>query len=294
MNRFLAMAAVATTVVAMALPQTACSPTSTQTEQQSLIDRATLTVQDMMTQNVSQDPKSLLRKAKGVMVCPRIFKAGFFFGGEGGNCVLLARAGNGTWSYPAFYNIGSGSFGFQFGIEDNQLLMLIMTERGLNAVLDSQIKLGANLGIAIATVGAGIQGSTTTAIGADIVAFSASRGLFGGVALEGSLMSSDSHANQSYYGQPLATRQLVMQMQGNNPGADPIRDLLTRYGSPNAPPPMPPPSPPEQQRGYAPAYPQYQPQGAPPTAPPPSDSYVAPPPSGHGPVQEQTLPPPPR
>jgi SH3 domain-containing YSC84-like protein 1 len=292
MNRFLAMAAVVTTVVAMALPQTACSPTSTQSEQQSLIDRATLTVQDMMTQNVSQDPKSLLRKAKAVMVCPRIFKAGFFFGGEGGNCVLLARSGNGTWSYPAFYNIGSGSFGFQFGIEDNQLLMLIMTAKGLNAVLDSQIKLGANAGIAIATIGAGIQGSTTTAVGADIVAFAASRGLFGGVALEGSLMSSDSHANQSYYGQPLATRQLVMQMQGSNSGADPLRDLLTRYGSSNAPPPMPPPPPPAQQRGYAPAYPQYQPQGAPSTSPPPSDSYVAPPPNGHGPVQEQTLPPP--
>ena len=292
MNRFLAMAAVATTVVAMALSQTACSPTTTQTEQQSLVDRATLTVQDMMTQNVSQDPKSLLRRAKAVMVCPRIFKAGFFFGGEGGNCVLLARAGNGTWSYPAFYSIGSGSFGLQFGIADNQLLMLIMTEKGLNAVLDSQIKLGANAGIAIATIGAGIQGSTTTAIGPDIVAFAASRGLFGGVALEGSLMSSDSHANQSYYGQPLATRQLVMQMQGSNPGADPIRDLLTRYGSPNAPPPMPPPSPPQQQRGYAPAYPQYQPQGAQPTAPPPSGGYVAPPPNGHGPVQEQTLPPP--
>jgi SH3 domain-containing YSC84-like protein 1 len=308
MNRFLAMAAVATTVVAMALPQTACSPTTTQTEQQSLVDRATLTVQDMMTQNVSQDPKSLLRRAKAVMVCPRIFKAGFFFGGEGGNCVLLARAGNGTWSYPAFYSIGSGSFGFQFGVVDNQLLMLILTERGLNAVLDSQIKLGANAGIAIATIGAGIQGSTTTAIGPDIVAFAASRGLFGGVALEGSLMSSDSHANQSYYGQPLATRQLVMQMQGSNPGADPIRDLLTRYGSSNAPPSTPTPSPPGQQRGYAPAYPQYQPQGAQPTAPPPagyvapppagyvapppSGGYVAPPPNRHGPVQEQTLPPP--
>ena len=190
MNRFLAIAALATTVVAVTLSQTACSPTSTQTEQQSLVDRATLTVQDMMTQNVSQDPKSLLRRAKAVMVCPRIFKAGFFFGGEGGNCVLLARAGNGTWSYPAFYTIGSGSFGLQFGIADNQLLMLIMTEKGLNAVLDSQIKLGANAGIAIATIGAGIQGSTTAAVGPDIVAFAASRGLFGGIALEGSLMSS--------------------------------------------------------------------------------------------------------
>jgi SH3 domain-containing YSC84-like protein 1 len=297
MNRFLAMAAVATTVLTTGVLQTACSPTNTPSEQQSLVDRATLTVQDMMTQNVSQDPKSLLRSAKAVMVCPRIFKAGFFFGGEGGNCVLLARAGNGTWSYPAFYNIGSGSFGFQFGIEDNQLLMLIMTEHGLNAVLDSQIKLGANAGIAIATLGAGVQGSTTTAVGADIVAFAASRGLFGGVALEGSVMSADSHADQSYYGQPLSARQLVIQMQGGNPGADPMRDVLTRYGSRNAPPPMPPPPSPQHQQGYAPAYPQYQPQaqpqGQPPAPPPPPNGYMPPPPAGgRGPVQEQSLSPP--
>jgi lipid-binding SYLF domain-containing protein len=261
MNRVLVLAALATTV----LLQMACSPTNTQGEQQTLVDRATLTVQEMMTQNVSQDPKSLLRNAKAVMVCPRIFKAGFFFGGEGGNCVLLARAGNGTWSYPAFYSIGSGSFGFQFGIEDNELLMMIMTERGLNAVLDSQIKLGANAGIAVATLGAGVQGSTTTAVGADIVAFAASRGLFGGVALEGSLMSSDSHADQSYYGQPLAARQLVMQMQGGNPGADPLREVLARYGSRDDRPAMPPS--PQQQPGYAPAYPQYQQQGMPPAPP---------------------------
>jgi lipid-binding SYLF domain-containing protein len=287
MIRFLAM----TALTALALLQTACTANSPG-EQQTLVDRATLTVQEMMTQTVSDDPRDLLRHAKGVMVCPRIFKAGFFFGGEGGNCVLLARAGNGTWSYPAFYTIGSASFGFQFGIEDNQLLMLIMTQHGLNAVLDSQIKLGANAGVAVASLGAGVQGSTTAAVGADIVAFDASRGLFGGVALEGSVMSTQSDWNQSYYGQPYAARQLVMQMQGGNPGADPLRDVLTRYGSRNARPSMPPPPPPQQQ-GYAPANPQYQqqyqPQGRPPPPPPPSNGYTAPSPDGRGPIQQQNL-----
>src|SRR6185437_3113641 len=221
MFRYVAIAV----LTVFAFIQTACSA-NTQGEQQTLVDRATLTVQEMMTQTVSDGPRDLIRRAKGVMVCPRIFKAGFFFGGEGGNCVLLARAGNGTWSYPAFYSIGSGSFGLQIGIADSQLLMLIMTEKGLNAVLDSQIKLGANAGLAIATLGAGVQGSTTAAVGADIVAFSASRGLYGGIALEGSVMSSDSHADQTYYGQPFAARQIVMQMQGSNPGADPLLDLL--------------------------------------------------------------------
>lgn len=310
MNRFLAVAALAM----ITLLQAACS--STPGEQQTLVDRATLTVQEMMTQNVSQDPKSLLRNAKAVMICPRIFKAGFFFGGEGGSCVMLARAGNGTWSYPAFYSIGSGSFGLQFGIEDNQLLMLIMTEKGLNAVLDSQIKLGANASVAVAAYGAGIQGSTTAAVGADIVAFSASRGLFGGIALEGSVMSAETAWNQAYYGQPYAARQLVMQMQGNNPGADPLRDVLTRYGSRNAststsvqPQPAQPQPAQSQaaqsqsaqsQSGYAPAYPLYQPPAGQQAGQQAGDQTISqpatnlyptppPPPAGRGPVQQQNL-----
>jgi lipid-binding SYLF domain-containing protein len=319
MIRFVATVALAMLVVL----QTACSANSPG-EQQTLVDRATLTVQDMMTQTVSKDPQSLLRRAKAVMICPRIFKAGFFFGGEGGNCVMLARAGNGTWSYPAFYTIGSGSFGLQIGIQDSQILMLIMTEHGLNAVLDSQLKLGAGASIAVATLGAGIQGSTTTAVGADIVAFSAARGLYGGISLEGSVMSAQTPWNQSYYGQPLAARQLVMQMQGSNPGADPLRDVLTRYGSRNAGYAPPPPPPPGQRPGYAPPYPQYQQQGqyrqpgmqpppnggyAPPPPPdggyapppPPDGGYAPPPPPGsgygappsdRGPVQEQSLTPP--
>ena len=281
MNRFLGMAALVATVAV-----TACSTGSTPGAQQTLVDRATLTVNDMMTQTVSDDPKDLLRRAKAVMVCPRIFKAGFFFGGEGGNCVLLARAGNGTWSYPAFYTIGSGSFGLQFGISDSQFIMMVLTEKGLNALLDSQIKLGANAGIAIATLGAGIQGSTTTAVGADIVAFSASRGLFGGVALEGSVMSADTPADQTYYGQPYGPRDLVMRMQGSNPGADPLRDVLTRYGTRGAPPPPMAQMPAQQQPGYAPPYPQYQPQGT------PQQPQPLPPPNGRGPVQEQSLAPP--
>src|SRR5271169_6142280 len=162
------------------LPWLVPRPAHAQSDEQTLVDRSTLAIQDMVNQSLSDDPRRMLGRARAVMICPRVFKAGFFFGAEGGACVLLARAGNGTWSYPAFYTIGSGSFGLQIGIADSQLFMMILTEKGLNAVLDSQIKLGLNAGIAIATLGAGIGGSTTAAVGADIVAFSSSRGLFGG------------------------------------------------------------------------------------------------------------------
>lgn len=284
--------------------------------EQTLVDRAALTVKEMMTQTVSQDPKIVLRHAKGVMICPRVFKAGFFVGGEGGSCVLLARSGNGTWSYPTFYDIGSGSFGFQFGVQDSQLILMIMTNRGLDAVMDSQVRLGANVSVAVASVGGGVSGSTTAAVGADIVAFAEARGLFGGVSLEGGVMSARVDENQAYYGQPLAARQVVLQMQGQNPGADPLREVLTQYGSAEPayqgspggaylPPPgeryQPPPGqPPYQgppgQPPYPPAsaQPSYQPppgQPARPPAypPPPSPAYAPPAPAA---PQSGSAPPP--
>ncbi len=273
-------------------------------DEQSLVDRATLSIQEMMNQNSSTEPQSMLRKAKAVMICPRVFKAGFFVGGEGGGCVLLARAGNGTWSYPAFYGLGSGSFGLQIGVEDSQLLLMIMTEKGLGALMDSQVKLGANASIAIASVGASVQGATTTAVGADIVAFALSRGLFGGIALEGSVMSSRTEWNEAYYRQPYGARQIVLQMQGVNGGADPLRGVLTRYGAALGPVSTGQPSVPPPTSGYAPAYPSQPLQGAPvvpstatqpgylPAVPPayqPAASAVS---GARGPIQQQQLAPP--
>jgi SH3 domain-containing YSC84-like protein 1 len=221
------LAAAALTVLAWLAPR----PAQAQSDEQSLVDRSTLALQDMVNQSATDDPRKMLARARAVMICPRVFKAGFFFGAEGGACVLLARAGNGTWSYPAFYGMGSGSFGLQIGIQDAEFIMLIMTERGLRAILDSQFKLGADASLAIATLGAGIQGSTTGALGADILAFSQTRGLYGGISIEGSLMGQRSTANRAYYGHELGSRQIVIDMQASNPGADPLRDVLTRYGT---------------------------------------------------------------
>ena len=214
-----------------------------QSAQQALVDRATLTVQDVFGgDNGNNDAANLLRRARGVMICPRLFKASFFFGGQGGGCVLLGRDGAGSWSAPAFYSLGSGSFGLQIGIQDSELVMIILTEKGLNAVMDSQFKFGADASVAIATIGAGIEGATTTAVGADIVAFSRARGLFAGVSLSGTSLATDTDWNRAYYGQALAARQIVVQMSANNPGADPLRAALMRYGTPGAPAPLAPAS----------------------------------------------------
>ncbi len=200
-----------------------------QTEQQTLVDRATLTVQDMLgADSNGSEAHNLIRRARGAMICPRVFKAGFFVGGEGGGCVMVGRLQTG-WTAPAFYGMGSGSFGLQIGIQDAEVLFIVLTEKGLHALLDSQFKIGADAGVAIATIGAGVQGSTTAAFHADIVAFSQARGLFAGVALDGGLISARSDWNEAYYGHPIAAQQIVLQGEGSNPGAEPLREVLGRF-----------------------------------------------------------------
>jgi lipid-binding SYLF domain-containing protein len=245
-----------------------------QAEQQNLVDRATLAVQEIIGDPPAQQVLNLLGRARAVMICPRLFKAGFIFGGQGGGCVLVARDGAGSWSAPAFYGLGSGSVGFQIGIQDSEMLMTILTEKGLAAVMDDQFKLGADASVAFATIGAGVEGATSTALNADIVAFERARGLFAGASLQGSVLATRTDWNHAYYGQDLAARQIVLQMQASNPGADPLRAVLMRYGSPGRASVQPGYAPPRQGASY------------------PPGPYPAPAPAPSGRVQAAPLPPP--
>jgi lipid-binding SYLF domain-containing protein len=234
--------------------------------QQELVDRATLAAQDVLDSPDGGTARQLLADARAVMICPRVFRASFLFGGEGGGCVLLARGAQGSWSSPAFYRMGGGSFGFQAGIQDAEIIMMIRTDNGLRAVMDNQFRLGADASVALVTIGAGIEGATAVGINADIVAFARTRGLFAGISLQGSVMSSDSAGDEVYYGQPVGSVDIVRAMRVNNPGADPLRAALMRYGAP---------APVRQTYAAAPAY------SAPPEAP-----YA---PGGPAPVQQESL-----
>ncbi|MDO9710364.1 lipid-binding SYLF domain-containing protein [Paracraurococcus lichenis] len=201
-------------------------------EEQALVDRSTLAVQEILGEgNDRLNAQRLLRRARAAIICPRIFRAGFFFGGEGGGCVLVGRDAAGSWSSPAFYTLGSGSFGLQAGIQDLQVLMLVMNQKALDAVLDSQLKLGADASVAVASFGGSVEGATTAAVGGDIVAFARARGLFAGLTLEGSLLSARSEWNRAYYRQEVGPREIVVSMRAHNPGADPLRAAMMRFGS---------------------------------------------------------------
>lgn len=254
-------------LAATALPQPARAQmvnSNRQERQQHLVDRATLAAQDVLDWRADgNEAQRFLSRARGVVICPSIFRMAFIFGGSGGGCVLLARDGSGSWSAPAFYSMGSGSFGAQAGVQDAELMMFIMTRKGLTAIMDSHFKFGANASVTLATLGAGMEGATTTALRADIVAVEKSSGLFAGVSLQGSVLSADSVGNRAYYGQPVGVEDIAVAMRVNNPGADPLRAVLIRYGNfrpaaprsaargPVQPSPYPPPYQPHAAYGNA-------------------------------------------
>ncbi|MDV7339840.1 lipid-binding SYLF domain-containing protein [Terasakiella sp. A23] len=166
-------------------------------------------------------------KAVGVVIVPRLLKGGFIIGGEYGNAVLLAKKPDGTWSYPAFYTMGGGSLGLQIGLKDSQIVYVIRTESGLNAILNDQFKAGAAAGVVVGSFGGSVDGSTTTSMGADILAFSLDRGLFGGGAVEGAVFAKRADLNESFYAQAVEPRQIVLDGVVSNPAADSLRATLS-------------------------------------------------------------------
>lgn len=196
-------------------------------DEQELVDTAKYTIERLLTDEVFSQIPAYLEKAKAILIVPSMFKAGFFFGAEGGSGVLLSKDAEGEWSYPAFYTIGGASFGLQIGAENSEVLFVILTDSGLESILNTSVKLGADASIAIGPVGAGIEGATTTSFGADIVVFSRSVGLFGGVAGEGSVIYGRKSWNENYYGEGTTARKIVQEGSVRNENADALRAVLS-------------------------------------------------------------------
>jgi lipid-binding SYLF domain-containing protein len=125
--------------------------------------------------------------------------------------------------------MGSGSLGLQIGAKVSEVVFIIRTEKGLNAMIDHRFKFGAEGGVTLAAVGIGLEGGTTTAGGADIVAFASSAGLFAGISLEGSYLDPDNDWNALYYGSGATTKAIVLDRRFTNPGTEPIRQYLAKW-----------------------------------------------------------------
>ncbi len=215
---------VAVAALALAFPQFA------KAAEQQTVDDATLVVEHLASgTGVAANARDLLHRARGVMIIPSLVKGGFIFGAQGGTGVLLSRdPRTGIWSYPAFYAMGAGSFGLQIGLEVSKIMLIIMNDKALNAMMAAEFKLGAEAGIAVATLGGGAEASTTAAGGADIYALAESAGLFGGVAIQGGIIKPLVDDDHRYYGANVTAQQIVLARTAKNPGADKLRGTLRR------------------------------------------------------------------
>lgn len=205
------------------------SPAWAASEEQQLVTKAKWTLERMTKDKDFSHLRQKLARAKGVMIFPQIIKGAFVLGGEAGNGVLLARRGKGNWSYPAFFTLGAVSFGLQIGGEDKQVVLVLMNERALEAIMTSKVKLGGDVSVSAGPVGAGAEASTTTATGADILAYAISKGAFAGISLEGAVIEDRESKNSAYYKPGATVRDIVIRRKYSNKGANPLRKALRPY-----------------------------------------------------------------
>jgi lipid-binding SYLF domain-containing protein len=222
--RWLLGAAVATVVVLAGCATTPDTRSGTQTE----LRMAQTTLQDFRSDPDMTWFRDHVRDARAVIIAPNITRAGFVFGGSGGEAVVFSRDRPGApWVGPAFYNMGAGSVGFQFGVDVSQVVVLAMTERAANALLSPKFTLGGDASIAVGPVGAGAASSVTT----DFVSFARSKGLYAGVSLGGAVIAPDNDANAAYYGRPSTPVDILVRRNVTNPDGRPISQMLAQMSA---------------------------------------------------------------
>jgi lipid-binding SYLF domain-containing protein len=201
---------------------------SEESELKELVERSNTTLEHFMTDSNMAWFRDHIKEAKGVFIVPRMWKGAFFFGGEGGTGVFLVKSDTGgEWSNPAFYTMGTASFGFQFGLQASEIVLLAMTQRGVESMLSNTFKLGADVSVAAGPVGAGVEGATAV-LSADLVTFARTKGLFGGISLEGAVIAVRDESNEHYYGKEVRPTDILVKRSVENPQAADLRAALAR------------------------------------------------------------------
>jgi len=193
-----------------------------------LVDRSRTTLDNFLTDSTMTWLRDHLTEAKGVFIVPRMWKGAFFFGGEGGSGIFLVKDDKtNQWSEPAFYSMGAGSFGFQFGVQASEIVLLVMSQRGVDSMLSSTFKLGAEVSVAAGPVGVGIEGATAV-LSADMVTFARAKGIFGGISLEGAVIAVRDEWNRTYYGKRVRPTEILVKRTVKSPHSSGLRTALAR------------------------------------------------------------------
>jgi lipid-binding SYLF domain-containing protein len=175
-------------------------------------------------------PQDLLRDAKAIAVIPDLLKVGFVFGGRRGEGLISVKSPDGTWSNPSFITMTGGSVGFQAGVSSTDVVLVFRTQRGVDSIVRGKFTLGADASAAAGPVGRTATAATDGQLKAEIYSYSRTRGLFAGVALDGSALRIDYDANAAVYGAGITPRRIFEGGVSNvpTPVVD-FRDRLEEY-----------------------------------------------------------------
>ncbi|MBI5593264.1 MAG: lipid-binding SYLF domain-containing protein [Deltaproteobacteria bacterium] len=196
-------------------------------EAQGIVDKASVTLGNFLRDKNYTWLNENIKNAKGILIYPQVLKAGYILGGSGGTGVLLVKEhSKGEWSQPAFYTVGSISFGLQIGGEAAETVILAMTQKAVDSLFTSSFKLGGDTSVALGPVGAGAQSDVTT----DFIAFSKTKGIYGGINLDGSVVGVRDGLNKAYYGKEVSPVQIIVEKKVSNKGSSKLRATLEKAG----------------------------------------------------------------
>jgi len=204
----------------------ACAGGPSAPKSAALIHEAQKTIELLKARKEVPEFSRMLKRAHGVMIFPALYKAGFIIGAEGGHGVVLSRDASGNWGYPAFYSLAAGSVGLQAGGSQARAAFIIRSPGAVQAIVDHQGKFGADVGVTVGPYGSGIEGSVTTNLSFDVVAFADVRGLFGGASLEGAALIRRNDLNTEFYGAGATPQSILIDFAHRNAGADRLRAAL--------------------------------------------------------------------
>jgi lipid-binding SYLF domain-containing protein len=198
-------------------------------EQENIVDQSRMTLRSFLSDSNMGWFRDHLKDAKGIFIVPQLLKGAFFFGAAGGSGVFLVKdEKTGEWSEPAFYTMGAGSFGFQFGAQASEVVLLAMSQRGVESMLSNTFKLGGGVSVAVGPVGGGIEGSTAMNLSADLLSFARAKGLFGGISLEGAVIATRDEWNRDYYDKDVRPIDILVKQTVTNPQSAILRAALAR------------------------------------------------------------------
>lgn len=211
------------------------SATVSQAADQKNLDRAndaSRVLSEIMRAPDKRIPNRLIDEAEAIAVIPDVVKAGLVVGGRHGKGLLAIRAPDRTWSNPTYVSISGGSIGFQAGVQSTDVVLVFRTRRGVDSVVNGKFTLGADAAVAAGPVGRNAQAATDDQLKAEIYSYSRSRGLFAGVALDGSILAVDHKANQDVYGEKTRPRKIFEgRIKEVPPAVVDFRDRLEEYAA---------------------------------------------------------------